>query len=151
LDLTHIFITFLHIRKDIASEIASAIISARQRLIQPISTQKSSSSTIIDDNDDDDQSASSGIITAEESDTIISENDDKDHADQNYFPIMTSRNENIYSSSSQRVMSRITAYLSEADWRVYNYLTKHFLQNGKQSFCYKQVNASFKSFCLQAV
>jgi hypothetical protein len=137
--LAHIFITFLHIRKDIANEIASTIIAARQHLIQPIST---SSSTIIDN---DDQSASSGIITTEESDTMISKNDstsrsisdDNDLEDQNYFPIMASRknynlytNKNISSSSAQCVMSRMTAYLSEADWRVYNYITKHFLQNG---------------------
>ncbi len=154
--MAHIFITFLHIRKDIAHEIASTIITARERLIQPISTEKSSSSTIIDnniiskthmseENDNDDASISSGIVTAEDSDTVVSENcstsrsinDDDNDEDQNNFPDIIRRkkynlhtNKNIHSSNSQHIMSRMISYLSETDWRVFNYITKHFLQNG---------------------
>ncbi len=155
MDLAHIFITFLHIRKDIAYEIASTIIDARQRLIPPIATENSSSSTMIDnnitsktrlseENDNDDASISSGIVTAEESDTVISENSGPSRSisdDQNNFPDFIQRkkynlymNKNISPSNPQRMMSRMTSYLSEADWRVFHYITKHFLQNGWQSF-----------------
>ncbi len=145
--MAHIFITFLHIRKDIAYKIASTIIASRQDLIQTISTQKSSSSAkthISEENDNDIESISSGIITAEDCDTIVSENssisrsisDDNDE-DENNFPDIIRRkkynlctNKNICLSNSQRIMSRITTYLSEVDWRVFNYITKHFLQNG---------------------
>jgi len=147
LDLAHIFITFLHIRKDIAYEIAATIIAARQDLIQTISIQKSSSSAkthISEENDNDVESISSGIMTAEDSDTIMSENssisrsisDDNDE-DENNIPDIIRRKKynlhtkkNICSSNSQRIMSRMTTYLSEIDWRVFNYITKYFLQNG---------------------
>ena len=147
-------IAFLHLRKDIAYETASTIIAARQRLIQPLSTDESSSSNTVDDSveskmrmgdDDSDRSVSSGVSTSDENDTLISEydqtsrsiSDDSGHKNRNHFPIITSTknyrfytNKNICSSNSQRVMNRITSYLSEVDWRVYNYITKHFLQNG---------------------
>ncbi len=149
MDLAHIFITFLHIRKDIAYEIASTIIDARQRLIRQIPTQKSSSNAIINEklisneqNDIDDASISSGIVTGDESDTIVSENSNTsrsisdDDEDQNNMPDVIKRNKyNLYEnkhidSSKSQHMSRITKYLSEADWRVFNYITKHFLQDG---------------------
>lgn len=140
--MAHIFITFLHIRKDIAHEIASTIITARQHLIQPISTQKSSSSSILQsksdlDEDSDVKSISSGIITSEDSQTIISEHSsisssisDDEHQrniPKNYNSYL---NKNISSSNSQQIMNRIITYLSEVDWRVFNYITKYFLQNG---------------------
>ncbi len=142
--MAHIFITFLHIRKDIAHEIASTIIATRQRLIQPISKQKSSSSTIIiskthisDESDNNDNaSISSGIVTAEDS-SISSSISDNNDEHQNNFPEVIGRkkynlytNKSISSSNSQCIMNRITSYLSEVDWRVFNYITKHFLQNG---------------------
>lgn len=137
LDLAHIFITFLHIRKDIAHEIASIIISARQHLIQPISIEKSSSSSIVLSNENDDLSISSGIVTGEESDTVISEhssvsNSINDNNEQDQNKIHSYLNKNIYSSNSQQIMNRMTSYLSEVDWRVFNYITKYFLQNGKK-------------------
>ncbi len=157
MDLAHIFITFLQIRKDIAYEIASIIITARQHLIRTIPTEKSSSNTTIDKNfrsnthiaeekDDDDASISSGIVTVEDSDTVMSENSSisrstsDDDEDQNISTDVIGRkkydlykNKIFCSSNSERIMSRIINYLSEADWRVFNYITKHFLQNGKTS------------------
>jgi len=152
LDLAHIFITFLHIRKDIAYEIASTIITARQHLIRTIPTEKSSSNTIIEENfrsnthiaeenDGDDTSISSGIVTVEDSDTIVSENSSisrstsEDDEDQNVIgrkKYDLYKNKIFSSSNSERIMSRIINYLSEVDWRVFNYITKHFLQNGKR-------------------
>jgi hypothetical protein len=146
LDLAHIFITFLHIRKDIAYEIASTIVTARQNLIRTIPTEKSSSNTIIaEENDGDDTSISSGIVTVEDSDTIVSENNSisrstsDDDEDQNISTNVIGRkkydlykNKIFSSSNSERIMSRIINYLSEVDWRVFNYITKHFIQNGKR-------------------
>jgi hypothetical protein len=146
LDLAHIFITFLHIRKDIAYEIASTIVTARQNLIRTIPTEKSSSNTIIaEENDGDDTSISSGIVTVEDSDTIVSENSSisrstsDDDEDQNISTNVIGRkkydlykNKIFSSSNSERIMSRIINYLSEVDWRVFNYITKHFIQNGKR-------------------
>lgn len=98
-------------------------------------------------NDDDDQSVSSGMMSIEESDTILSENDrasrslSEEDTDSNHFPMNINRknyqfhtNKNIFSSNSQPIMNRITSYLSEVDWRVYNYITKHFLQHGSKFF-----------------
>ncbi|CAF4450047.1 unnamed protein product, partial [Rotaria sp. Silwood2] len=147
LDLAHIFINFLHIRKDIAYEIASTIIDARQRLIQLNPTEKSSSTTNIDENfisdihindenDNDDTSISSGIVTAEDSDTIVNENNKtsksiSNNSDSDRRKTYYVNKNKIFSlSHSQRIMNRITTYLSEVDWRVFNYITKHFLQNG---------------------
>ncbi len=146
MDLAHIFITFLHIRKDIAYEIASTIVTARQNLIRTIPTEKSSSNTIIaEENDGDDTSISSGIVTVEDSDTIVSENSSisrstsDDDEDQNISTNVIGRkkydlykNKIFSSSNSERIMSRIINYLSEVDWRVFNYITKHFIQNGKR-------------------
>ncbi len=146
MDLAHIFITFLHIRKDIAYEIASTIVTARQNLIRTIPTEKSSSNTIIaEENDGDDTSISSGIVTVEDSDTIVSENNSisrstsDDDEDQNISTNVIGRkkydlykNKIFSSSNSERIMSRIINYLSEVDWRVFNYITKHFIQNGKR-------------------
>ncbi|CAF4265277.1 unnamed protein product, partial [Rotaria sp. Silwood2] len=146
LDLAHIFINFLHIRKDIAYEIASTIIDARQRLIQLNPTEKSSSTTNIDENfisdihindenDNDDTSISSGIVTAEDSDTIVNENNKtsksiSNNSDSDRRKTYYVNKNKIFSlSHSQRIMNRITTYLSEVDWRVFNYITKHFLQN----------------------
>ncbi|CAM4915049.1 unnamed protein product [Rotaria socialis] len=132
LDLANIFINFLHIRKDIAYEIASAIIDARQHLIEFPLTEKSSSSTMFDD-----ASISSSIVTAEDSDTAMNESSytsrsmSKDAKNQNHLKKRRSnpaKNKITYSSTSQRVMNRIITYLSEVDWRVFNYITKHFLQ-----------------------
>jgi hypothetical protein len=140
LDLAHVFITFLHIRKDIAYEIASTIIDARQRLIRQIPTQESlSNKDMNEENDSDDASISSGIITADVSDnSSTSRSISDDDEDQNNIPEIMKRkkyslfkNKMIDSSNSQRVMNRITTYLSEADWRVFNYITKHFLQDGE--------------------
>ncbi len=146
MDLAHIFITFLHIRKDIAYEIASTIVTARQNLIRTIPTEKSSSNTIIaEENDGDDTSISSGIVTVEDSDTIVSENSSisrstsDDDEDQNISTNVIGRkkydlykNKIFSSSNSERIMSRIINYLSEVDWRVFNYITKHFIQNGNR-------------------
>jgi hypothetical protein len=140
LDLAHVFITFLHIRKDIAYEIASTIIDARQHLIRQIPTQESlSNRDMNEENDSDDASISSGIITvdvSENSSTSRSIIDDDE--DQNNVPEIMKRkkyslfkNKMIDLLNSQRVMNRITTYLSEADWRVFNYITKHFLQDGE--------------------
>lgn len=145
LDLTRLFITVLHLRKDIAYETASTIIAARQRLIQPILADESSSNRSIDDSlesntyssdEDDDRSVSSGIISDKESETLSNEN--SEHRDQkHHFPKniqgkdrLIDSNKNTDSSNSHPIMNRITSYLSEVDWRVYNYITKHFLQNG---------------------
>ena len=150
MDLTHLFITVLHIRKDIAYETASTIITARQRLIQPKLARVSSSDRSIDDSlesktylseEDDDRSISSGIISNEDSGSIFSENsDDNQRRDQNHFPkIINGKNRQFRSnkdgdsSDSHSIMNRITSYLSEVDWRVYNYITKHFLQNGSSA------------------
>ncbi|CAF3669561.1 unnamed protein product [Rotaria sp. Silwood1] len=142
LDLAHTFINFLHIRKDIAYEIASTIIDARQRLVPSKLTQKSSSSTNIDENflsniyineenDNDDTSISSGIITAEDSDTIVNENSKTSRSiSDSRTKYNLDKKKIFYLSNSQRIMNRIITYLSEVDWRVFNYLTKHFLQNG---------------------
>jgi hypothetical protein len=115
-------------RKDLAYEIASTIIAARQRLVSPISIQKSSS--IIDKKSmshthiNDDTSISSGIVTGEDSTVSESISDDDEDV------IRTKKNKNRMNYSSQRIMNRITTYLSEVDWRVFNYITKNFLQNG---------------------
>lgn len=132
--------SFLHIRKDIAYEIASNIINTREQLVQSMATETSLSSTITErkfmsdmyineENDRDDTSISSGIITSEDSDTVIHKNDD-DVKNQNNHSDATREKQNNSSNSQSNMMNRITIYLSKVDWRVFNYITKYFLQNG---------------------
>lgn len=102
MDLAQIFITALFLPKDMASEIASVIIAARQRNQPRFSTSRVSK-------DDGDQ---------ESIDLLAS----KDHFHKHKF---------AHPSNSLPVMRRMTTYLSEVDWRVFHYLTEHFLQNGK--------------------
>ena len=154
MDLSYIFTNFLHIRKDIAYEIASAIIDARQRLVQHSTTQKFSSNGIRnensisnirvnEENDDDDVSLSSGIISAKDSHTIVKksssksncisdgdeyQNDNPNNVSINRYNIQ--RNKILNLTNPQCNMNRMTTYLSEVDWRVFNYITQYFLQKG---------------------
>lgn len=57
LDLAHIFINFLHLQKDVANEMATEIITARQRLVSQISI-------------DDRASISSEILLEDEEDVV---------------------------------------------------------------------------------
>ncbi|CAF0769866.1 unnamed protein product [Adineta steineri] len=154
MELAHIFINFIFLRKDIAYEIASIIIAARRHLLPSLPIQTSSSTSVNSKNrismtsmndrhDADDTSISFGMVSVENSDTMASENssttqsitdDDKDHnismniIRRKKYDLY--KNKTMCSLKSPCVMSRITNYLSKADWRVFNYITKYFLQNG---------------------
>ena len=101
MDLAQILITALSLPKDMASEIASVIIAARQRNYSRLF----SSGVSKDDGD-------------EESIDLLAS---KGHSHKNKF---------AHLSKPLPVMRRMTTYLSEVDWRVFQYLTQHFLQNG---------------------
>jgi hypothetical protein len=150
LELAHIFVTFLHMRKDTANEVASIIISARERLRRSLPTPKPSSDSLNDEsgrsrtyvNEGDgieDASISSGVATVDDSTSRSTIDDEEDHniprtmnTGAKYDPY---KNKWIFpSSNSPHTMSRMTAYLSKVDWRVFNYITKYFLQNGT-TFC----------------
>ena len=135
LDLAHSFITFLHMKKDRAHEVASAIINARQYLIRNPQLHTTSSNTMNYKDDvsiADDRSISSGVISVQNSDATLSEENSRIDDDD----IFTSdnRNRNLHNSKSQSIMNRMTTYLSNADWRVFNYITKTFLQDGRTNF-----------------
>lgn len=124
---------------------ASTIINARESLVATKSTKTSVPSTIInkklqsnldqDNERDDTTSNSSGIVTAEDSDTSTNVSDDGENQDL-HSNILRKDNYRRYKSkrfsvsNSQCTMYRITMYLSTADWRIFNYITKNFLQNG---------------------
>ncbi|CAF1222036.1 unnamed protein product [Adineta ricciae] len=134
LDLAHSFINFLHMKKDYAHEVASAIINARQYLLR-YPQQRTTSSNTMNYEDDvsiaDDRSLSSGVISIQNSDITLSEQDNTVNDDDD-DDLLTSdnRSRDLHNSKSQCIMNRICTYLSNVDWRIFNYITKTFLRNG---------------------
>ncbi|CAF0888177.1 unnamed protein product [Adineta ricciae] len=132
LDLAHSFINFLHMKKDRAHEVASAIINARQHLLRNPQQYTTASNTMNYEDDvsvADDRSISSGVISIENSDITLSEEDSTVNDDDDIFT-SDNRSRNLHNSNSQCIMNRISTYLSNVDWRIFNYITKTFLQNG---------------------
>ncbi|UJR22823.1 hypothetical protein I4U23_025853 [Adineta vaga] len=135
LDLAHIFITFLHMKKDPAHEIASRIINARQQLVRTQRTQKSSfNNTIHNENDTsnldiheeknlDDTSISSGMISIESSDTTLNGNDS------------TSRSNSVY----ETYFHLKWCYDSCIDSNTKSYIEKMFIEE----FLKKSINILF--------
>ena len=131
LDLAGTLTRFLHVRHDLAQELASIIVAARQRLIQPGSMPQASSTTIMNDATIDDRcSINSGMSTFDDSDSLLS--DSTDHQ-RNSEDLASCRegSKQVASSALPPGMARTTAYLSNVDWRVFHHITTDFMRHGQ--------------------
>ena len=138
LDLAHSLINFLHMKKDHAHEVASAILNARRYLLRNPQQHTTSSNTMNYEDDvsvADDRSLSSKVISIQNSDLTLSEEDSTVNDDDDIFT-SNNKSRNLHNSKSQCIMNRISTYLSNVDWRIFNYITKTFLQNGRTNFCF---------------
>jgi hypothetical protein len=120
MDLARVLIHCLHLRKDVANEIASSIVLTRQRLF---STDLSLNSTCTNDEH------CSMSITNDNNRTKATDwtHQQRTHAD---------RKRNRTELKTLPMMSRITTYLSHVDTRVFNYIIDEFLHHGTYIYIY---------------
>ena len=113
MDLAQVFIKALSLPQDTAAEIASIVLAARERIPPELSTRGSTKRNLL---------STSSI--AEDSESMSS-------ADEQRIDRPARKEKFVRRSKSPPMMRRMTLYLSEVDWRVFFYLTRDFLRNGK--------------------
>ena len=99
MDLSRIFIDYLHLHESVAKEIASILVTGRQKI--SVNAMQ--------------QSTDSQLANHDENDTN------------------SCINTHIHSFGKENVpliMSKMTKYLMEVDWRIFFYLTEQFMQKG---------------------
>ncbi|CAF1148756.1 unnamed protein product [Didymodactylos carnosus] len=154
-ELTLIFITFLDIHKDIAYEMASIIVDSRSQL--PITKdihshtivkqkyrskmrsaddldQNDNKSALIDDDDEwknyADNKIRIGLLKLLNSIVKGDANDQLNVSDNSSNEFGQRQSNTICPLHTRHFMTRVTSYLSKADWRAFDYLSKHFFQSG---------------------